>query len=264
MRSRLDTDFFSSPPPRLIAHRGASSEYPENTLAAFGAAARLGAGYFELDVHMTRDREVVVSHDPDLNRTCGVAVRIADSTLAEVKRADAGWAFSPESDGHPFRGRGLEIPTLAEVFASFPDRFYVIEVKQAAPSLVAPMLDIIRRMGMQRRVLVASEHQAPLDEVRELAPGLPTSFSYFEVVGFMASLAPGADPYRPRADALQIPREYESWQLVTPESVAAAHRAGVEVHVWTVNEPADMSALLTLGVDGILTDYPTRLLELLS
>ncbi len=263
MRSTLDSDFFVLPLPRVIAHRGASGDYPENSLAAFRAAADAGACYFELDVHLTRDGEVVVSHDSDLSRTCGLAASIADLLLADLKLADAGWGFGPSGEGFPFRGRGLKIPTLAEVFDAFPDQRYVIEVKQAAPGLVAPILDVIERAGMRRRVMAASESQAPLDEVRRLAPGIPTGFSYTEIAGFMASLAPGAELYQPRGDALQIPPEYESWQLVTPESVAAAHRAGVEVHVWTVNEVAEMRALLALGVDGILTDYPARLLELL-
>jgi len=263
MRPLPDSDFFSLPHPRVIAHRGASGDYPENTLAAFQDAADSGARYFELDVHMTRDGEIVVSHDPDLRRTCGVSAIIADLTLAEIKRADAGWGFSRSGEDFPFRGRGSEIPSLSEVFSCFPDHHYVIEVKQSVPSLVGPLLDVIGRAAMRRRVLLASEHQEPLDEVRALAPGLPTSSSYLEVVGFMASLAPGAEPYQPRADALQIPPEYESWQLVTPESLAAAHRSGIEVHVWTINEMAEMRALLARGVDGILTDYPARLLELL-
>jgi glycerophosphoryl diester phosphodiesterase len=263
MRPVLDSDFFTLPRPRVIAHRGASGDYPENTQAAFRGAAESGARYFELDVHMTRDGEIVVSHDPDLRRTCGVGALVADLTLAEVKRADAGWGFSPNGKDFPFRGCGMEIPALSEVFSCFSEHCYVIEVKQSVPSLVVPLLDVIERVKMRRRVLVASEHQEPLDEVRALAPGIPTSFSYFEVAGFMASLVPGAQPYQPRADALQIPPEYESWQLVTPESLTAAHRAGVEVHVWTINEVAEMRALLARGVDGILTDYPARLLELL-
>ena len=275
-RSALDSDFFDLPTPRVIAHRGASGEYPENTLAAFRAAAEAGAPYFELDVHMTRDGVVVVSHDPELSRTCGLDAAIRDLTLAELKRADAGWGFTTSrattiaatataGDGaFPFRGRGIEVPALAEVFAAFPERRYVVEVKQSAPSLVAALLDVIERAGMRRRVLIASEEQAPIDELRALAPALPTGFPYHEIAGFMISLAPAAEPYQPRGDALQIPPEYESWRLVTPQSVAAAHRLGVEVHVWTVNDPAEMRAMLDLGVDGIITDYPARLLALMK
>jgi glycerophosphoryl diester phosphodiesterase len=262
-RSALDSDFFDLPAPRVIAHRGASGQYPENTLAAFRAAADAGAPYFELDVHMTRDGVVVVSHDPVLSRACGLDAAIGDLTLAELKRADAGWGFAADVGRFPFRGRGIEVPALAEVFAAFPEHRYIIEVKQSAPSLAPALLEVIERAGMRRRVLLASEEHAPIDELRALAPELPTGFPYPEIVGFMASLAPGAEPYQPRGDAVQIPPEYESWRIVTPESVAAAHRIGVEVHVFTVNDAAEMRAMLEIGVDGIITDHPALLLKLL-
>jgi glycerophosphoryl diester phosphodiesterase len=262
-RSALDSDFFDLPAPRVIAHRGASGQYPENTLAAFRAAADAGAPYFELDVHMTRDGVVVVSHDPVLSRTCGLDAATGDLTLAELKQADAGWGFVAEVGRFPFRGRGIEVPALAEVFAAFPEHRYIIEVKQSAPSLAPALLEVIERAGMRRRVLLASEEHAPIDELRALAPELPTGFPYPEIVGFMASLAPGAEPYQPRGDAVQIPPEYESWRIVTPESVAAAHRISVEVHVFTVNDAAEMRAMLEIGVDGIITDHPALLLKLL-
>lgn len=260
----LDSDFFAPARPRVIAHRGASGHYPENTLAAFRAAADAGARYFELDVQMTRDGMVVVSHDSELSRTCGVEAAIAELTFRELRQADAGWGFSPDGSGEfPFRGCGLHIPALEEVFAAFPEQRFIVEVKQTEPSLVAPLLGLIERAGMRRSVLIASEHQAPIDEVRALAPDIPTGFPYGEIAGFMMAMAPGADGFRPRGAALQVPPEYESWRIVTAESVAAAHRMGVEVHVWTVNELDQMRALLALGVDGILTDYPARLAALL-
>jgi glycerophosphoryl diester phosphodiesterase len=212
---------------------------------------------------MTRDSVIVVSHDAGLSRTCGLNAAIRDLTMAELKRADAGWGFAAGDGAFPFRGCGIQLPALAEVFAAFPERRYIIEVKQSTPSLVGALLDVIERAEMRRRVLIASEKQTPIDEMRALAPALPTGFPYREIAAFMISLAPGAEPYQPRGDALQIPPEYESWRLVTPESVAAAHRLGVEVHVWTVNEVAEMRALLELGVDGVITDYPARLLALL-
>ena len=218
---------------------------------------------------MTRDGVVVVSHDPELSRTCGLDAAIRDLTLAELKRADAGWGSTATSMAataereFPFRGREIEVPTLAEVFGAFPEQRYIIEIKQNAPSLAAALLEVIERAGMRRRVLVASEEQAPIDEMRALAPNLPTGFPSREVAGFMASLAPGNEPYEPCGDAIQIPPEYQSWRLVTPESVAAAHRMSAEVHVWTVNEVAEMRAMLDLGVDGIITDFPARLLALL-
>jgi len=113
-------------------------------------------------------------------------------------------------------------------------------------------------------VLIASEHQAPIDESRAMAPDIPTNFPTPEVAAFLMSLPPGAPPFAPHGQALQIPPEYESWKMVTPDTVAAAHRIGVEMHVWTINEEAEMRALLALGVDGIITNFPARLLKLLA
>ncbi len=257
-----DTEFFGLPRPRAMAHRGASGAYPENTVAAFTAAHQLGVRYIELDVHMTRDRRVVVAHDPDLARTAGSDALIRELRYDQVADADAGYGFAAPDGGHPFRGKGLKVPTLCEVLSAFPETRFVIEIKQTAPSLVAPMLEVIERSGMCRRVLVASEHQQPLDEVRALAPEIPTNFSSREVGGFFQALVSRMAGYVPPGDALQIPIEYEKFTLVTPESVAAAHRVGVEMHVWTVNDEAEMRGLLALGVDGIITDFPDRLLKL--
>jgi glycerophosphoryl diester phosphodiesterase len=261
MRPTLETDFFDASRPRVIAHRGYSGEYPENTLPAFRAADAVGASYLELDVHLTRDGEVVVIHDDDLRRIAGVEGIVADMDLSAVRAVDAGYHYSIDGINFPFRGRGIRVPILREVLSALPVQCFIIEIKQSTPSLVRPLLRIIEQCGMTRRVLIASEQQTPLDEVRALAPELPTSFSSREVGLFMLSLPPGAEPYAPPGDALQIPPEHMSWQLVTPASIAEAHRVGVEMHVWTINEATEMRTLLALGVDGIITDYPPRLLD---
>jgi glycerophosphoryl diester phosphodiesterase len=262
MREHPDTDFFKPAAPRAFGHRGSAGTHPENTLESFAAAAAVGIRYLELDIHMTRDGEVVVSHDDHLERTCGRAGVIREMTYAELAAADAGRMFTLDGANFPFRDKGIRVPRLAEVLAAFPKLWIEIEVKQIAPSLVVPMLDVIDRAGMRRRVFVASEHQEPLDEVRKLAPEIPTNFSYFETGGFFQAMA-SRDNYRAPGDALQIPRSYESWQLVTPDSVEFAHRIGLEVHVWTVNEEAEMTELLDMGVDGLISDYPRRLLDVI-
>ena len=262
MREHPNTDFFKPGLPRAFGHRGSAGTHPENTLEAFAAAAALGIQYFELDIHMTRDGEIVVSHDHHLERTCGRAGVIREMTYAGVASADAGRMFTLDGATFPFRDKGIRVPRLAEVLAAFPKLPIEIEIKQIAPSLVARMLGVIDRAGMRRSVLVASEHQEPLDEVRMLAPGIPTNFSYLESGGFFQAMA-SRDNYRPPGDALQIPRSYESWQLVTPDSVEFAHRIGLEVHVWTVNEEAEMEELFAMGVDGLISDYPRRLLDVI-
>jgi glycerophosphoryl diester phosphodiesterase len=244
-----------------VGHRGSAGTHPENTLESFRAAAAAGAQYLEFDIHMTRDGEIVVAHDDHLARMCGIDRSIPQMTYAEVAAADAGRMFTLDGATYPFRAKGLRVPRLAEVLAEFSRLCMIVEIKQTAPSLVAPMLALIDRAGMRRNVLVASEHQEPLDEVRKLAPEVPTNFSYLESGLFIQAMATRDPRYRPPGAAVQIPRSYESWQLVTPESVEFAHRLGLEVHVWTVNEESEMSELLDLGVDGLISDFPQRALD---
>ena len=265
MPNPLDTDFFTLPRPRAIGHRGSAGTHPENTMESFRAAAATTAPYIEFDVHMTRDGEIVVAHDDHLARMCGIDSNrtIPEMTHAEVAAADAARMFSIDGKTFPYRDQGIRVPRLADVLAAFPKLRMIIEVKQITPSLVAPMLHLIERARMRRNVLVASEHQEPLDEVRKLAPEIPTNFSYLETGLFFQAMASRDLAYQPPGAALQIPRQYESWQLVTPDSVEFAHRLGVEVHVWTVNEESEMTALLDMAVDGIITDHPNRLVNLI-
>jgi glycerophosphoryl diester phosphodiesterase len=265
MRSELQTDFFTAPHPRVIAHRGASGDYPENTMPAFHAAALSGAAYIELDVHRTRDGEVVVAHDDDLMRIASHEGLIAQMTFAELSEIDAGFNFSrsPEA-GFPYRGQGISVPRLADVLSSCARQRFVVEFKAAESAIADAALEVVQATGMERMVLFASEHPAAIARIRLLAPQIPTNLPPPEIGAFIQSLAPGAAPYTPAGDALQVPPEYLGWRLVTAESVAAAHRSGLEVHVWTVNDEAEISQLLALGVDGIITDFPLRLLRLLQ
>lgn len=233
-------------------------------MPAFRAAADSGTPYIELDVHLTRDGEIVVIHDDDLFRIAGHDGVLAGMTAAEIFAVDAGRNFSTSTGKFPFRGCGIRVPTLARVLSEFQRMMFVIEIKEIAPVVAAPLLKVIERAGMGRRVLIASEHQAPIDEVRRLTPSIPTNFARGDVVDFLMALPPGAPPRRPRGDALQVPPEHDGWKFLTPEIVAAAHGIGVEVHFWTIDDESGMRAALALGVDGILTNYPARLLKVIE
>ncbi len=263
MIKRIDSDFFATPLPRVMAHRGASGEYPENTLPAFRAAAENGADYIELDVHRTCDGQVVVFHDEDLLRIASDQRLVAEMTLAELEMVDAGFNFSPDGDGWPFRAKGIRAPLLAEVLKSWPAMRFVIEFKPRDPAIADATLEVLRVTGMERRVLLASEHLPPIARARILAPHIPTNLPTAEIVAFIQALSSGSVSYTTDGHALQIPPEHQGIKLATPAAVAAAHRNGLEVHVWTINEQAEMEEMLSLGVDGIITDHPQRLLALL-
>ncbi|HVN91709.1 MAG TPA: glycerophosphodiester phosphodiesterase [Candidatus Binataceae bacterium] len=261
MKDRFETEFFDLPPLRLIAHRGASGDYPENSLPSFEAAARAGMPYIELDVQMTSDGEIVVIHDEDLKRVAGQAGIVAAMTLLELQGYDIGSQFTRDGATFPFREKDIKVPMLLEVLETFPQIRFVIEIKQGPLSLVPKLLKVLADTRMTKRVIVASEHQQPLDEIRALAPRIPTNFSSREVADFLRALVARDLSITPLGAALQIPPEYGAIKLATPESVAAAHRLGLEVHVWTVNEPSQMRELMAMGVDGLIGDYPTRLRE---
>jgi glycerophosphoryl diester phosphodiesterase len=255
---------FLGEPPRLFGHRGAAGVAPENTLPSFARAKADGADVFELDVHATRDGEVVVLHDPTLERTTDGAGPVAALTFAELSRLDAGHRFS--SDGgrtHPFRGQGIRVPRLAELLRAFPDAPLNIEIKSEGADIVAAVVAMAR--AAPSPVVLAAEHDVIMQTIRAAAPDLPTSLAATEVAAFIGALRDGERPSLPAgAVALQIPPTYGGVTLVSGESVAAAHALGAEVHVWTINDPGEARRLLALGCDGIITDVPHVIAPLLA
>lgn len=258
----MTSRYLEQPRPRLFGHRGASAHYPENTLPAFRASIEAGVPYLELDVWATRDGIVVAHHDETLQRLCGDPRRISDVTLTELKALDAGFGFSLDGSHRPSFGQGITIPTLDEVFKAFPTVFYNIEIKQESPAIEKAVLAVIETAGISDRVLLAAEQDAIMQRLRPLCGAIPTSFSFGELAAFFAWLQAGCrGDYRPPGVALQIPESWNGTPLVTAETVRAAHALGLEIHVWTVNETPDMERLLGLGVDGLMSDYPERLVE---
>jgi glycerophosphoryl diester phosphodiesterase len=252
--------------PLVIAHRGGGGLWPENTLLAFERARDLGVDMIETDVHSTADGVLVVMHDAAVDRTTGATGRLNDLTLAEIKKLDAGYRWS--ADGmktFPWRGRGLTVPTLDEVFTSLPDMRFNIEPKQEKPSLAKPLCRMIREKGMVDKVTVGSFRQTVLDEFRRECPEVITSASPAEVSEFVGVYKSKRDAaYRPLMRALQVPEYIGGMRVIDKDFVEAAHLRNLQVHVWTVNEKESMRRLIGIGVDGIMTDYPDRLMDLLG
>ena len=249
-----------------IAHRGGAGLWPENTLYAFERAAALGVDVIETDVRATADGELVLFHDEGVERTTGGAGRVGSLTLAELKGLDAAYRFSPDGGrSFPLRGSGVAVPTLREVFAALPRMRFNIEPKQAAPAITAPLCRLIREYGMADRVLVASFSAATLGEFRRECPEVATSAAAGEVASFLTLHGAGlAASYGPAMQALQVPEHAGGVRVLTRDFVEAAHGRNLRVHAWTVNAEGDMRRLAELGVDGIMTDYPDRLLNVLG
>lgn len=253
-------------PPLVIAHRGGGGLIPENTLEAFEYSARMGVDVLELDVHQTADNALVVMHDSAVDRTTNGHGEVRNLTLAALKKLDAGFRFTPDGGKtFPFRGRGITVPTLDEIFSLLPEMKFNIEPKQHAPSIVAPLCALIRYRKMIDKTIVGSFDQMTIDNFRRQCTEVATSASPAEVSQFLALSKTGlSESYRPSMAVLQVPQNFGGWQIITKQFVANAHRRNLQVHVWTVNDAAEMQSMIDLGVDGIMTDYPDKLLNLFN
>jgi glycerophosphoryl diester phosphodiesterase len=249
--------------PLTFAHRGGAACWPENTLAAFEGGIAAGCRYIETDVHMTRDGHIVCLHDHRVDRTTDGRGNVWDHTLAELRRLDAGHRFVARDGSTPFRGKGLTIPTLDEALALAPEVRFNLEIKQANPPMIDALWRFIETRGVHDRVLVASEQDELVRAFRKRARGrVASSAGKREIFAFWLAARAGASAWLPiEFDALQVPIRYRSLQVVEPRFVAAAHARGVQVHVWTVDHVETMRELIGLGVDGIMTDQPQRLVE---
>lgn len=248
-----------------FAHRGGAALWPENTLESFRGGLAAGCAWIETDVHMTRDGQIVTFHDHELSRTTNGRGRVWELTLAELRRLDAGHNFTTDGRSFPYRNKGITVPTLAEVIELDPAARINVEIKQARPSMTAALWRFIDERGLHDRLLVAGEDVDVVREFRNLARGtVATSAGKREAFAFwLAARAGLADRLPIEYDALQVPIRYGGLEVVTPAFVEAAHRRGLAVHVWTIDALAQMRWLIDVGVDGIMTDHPGRLTELI-
>jgi len=253
--------YLSQEHPLRFGHRGSNLLWPQNTMVAFEWALGLGLRYLETDVHATRDGRVVTFHDDRLEDLTDGRGKVWEHDWEDLRRLDAAYHFDP-AHGHPLRGTGVRIPLLEEVLAAFPQCLLNLDLKQdGMEELLAA--EIIR-LGAEDRVLVGSFHDRRLTRFRRVGRGrVATSAGPAEVLAAMAAARLGR-PLRGPADAFQVPERSGPLRVVGRRFVEAAHAAGKQVHVWVVNDPADMHRLLDLGVDGIVTDRADLLVRVLS
>lgn len=254
--------------PLVIAHADTSgtSPWPGDTMLFLENVAAMGVDVLEMNVNMTGDGHIVLNHDETVDETTDGTGTISDMTLAEVQALDAGYGWT-QDDGatFPYRGQGLTIPTLEEVFQRFPDYPMIVEIKQEAPSMAQPLCDLIRQYGMEEKVIIPSFSDVAMSEFRAACPEVATAASTGEVKQFVyLSFAFLSNPATPPYVAMQVPIKSSGITVITPAFVANAHHRNLQIHAWTINAPADMQMLIDMGVDGIMTDRPDTLLEMLG
>ncbi len=252
----------------VLAHRGWSGRFPENTMLAFRKAAELPIDGLEMDIHSTRDGVLVVCHDSTVDRTTNGHGRIQDFTLAELQQLDAGYRFTPDGgQTYPFRGQGVTIPTLAEVFVAFPHLWINVDIKQKEPGIVRPFCQLIRNYDLSENLCVGSFSNKTVHAFRRTCPEVVRVASLRETLWlYLLSKLHLEGWYRGRAHTVQVPPVEEKYRLTiaTPRFVQAAHRNNTAVHLWTINEKEEIRRFIEMGVDGLISNFPDRALEVLG
>jgi glycerophosphoryl diester phosphodiesterase len=243
-------------PRRLYAHRGASAERPENTMPAFERAVELGVDALEMDVHLTRDDQLVVAHDDTCFRTTGTQLVWSELTMAEISRLDAGWGFVTPDGDRPFAGKAVRAPQFEAVLEAFPNQHINVDIK--GERSVAIMLELVRRHRAEERVTIASFQLRTLVEMRRKGYAGETALSQTEVATLAAlpGLAWRQLPFT--GTAAQIPTHAGPLRLDRPAFIAKCHSVGLRVDFWVIDTPDEAKRLLELGADGIMTNDPAK------
>ena len=254
--------------PHVIAHQGGNEVWPGDTMYAFEKAVEIGVDVLEMDAHITKDGYIVLMHDEQVDRTTNGTGLIEEMTLKELKQLDAAYKWSNDGGkSFPYRGQGIQVPTLEELFQKFPRMRYVIEIKLTQNPIAEPLCDLIRRHDLQNQVLIGSFHDKAMRNFRAVCPEVTTSASRGEVTTFVllekiflgGLVAPKYQAIQPPYD----PRESMGIFIVTERFIEEAHAKNIRVEPWTVDDPEIMKQYIGWGVDGIITDRPDIMIEVL-
>ncbi|WP_062265577.1 glycerophosphodiester phosphodiesterase [Endozoicomonas arenosclerae] len=248
----------------VIAHGSGQGLRPNNTLEAAQLSNQLGA-VIELDLHSSKDGHLIVRHDATVDATTNGSGLLKEKTLSELKELDAGFRHDPDgNEKYSFRGIGIQIPTLQEVIEGTPRGRYVMELKQVEPDISVQLCQQLRDNKIEQSTIVASFKDEALEKFRTACPEVATSMSSNEARTFILMQKIGLSHLVPvKANAMQVPPQNSGITVLTDSFLQDAKARGLKVDVWTINDKDQMAQLIDMGVDGIITDYPNRLKELL-
>lgn len=251
--------------PLHISHRGGARVFPENTLFAFQQAQRrYGTQVIELDLHATKDGQLVVSHDPAVDRCTDGTGHIAELTWGELRSLDAAFRLIPEGESQPtFRGKGIGIPRFVDVLRAMPSMRFNVELK--ADAAFEPFLALVREEQCLGRLCLGSEHDALATRLSDTLPDALHFFPANALAGFIFAIKGGDAPEDDgRYSVLDMPWAWEGMKVVDETLVRVAKAHGKWINVWTVDEAPAMREAIALGVGGIMTDRPDTLRQVLD
>lgn len=257
--------------PLVIAHRGGAGIAPESTIEAMDKSVEMGVDMLEFDVHLTSDHELVVLHDDTVDRTTEGTGHINDIPLSEVQELDAGYRYVDDNGQHSYRGQGVYIPTVREVFERYPKELYLIEIKDTNyPELYdvasKELWSLIEEFELENQVTVGSFTHEILEDFREISNNqVAIGAGETEAEDFVIkSITRLNGLINTHAASLQLPLEQRNIDLTGGFIRRTAHDKKMHVYYWTINEEEDMRDLIEKNVDGIMTDYPDFLIDLLN
>jgi len=254
----------------VIPHGGGDGLFPENTMLAFQRSIAMGADVVDVDLRLSKDVVVVAFHDATTDRITGTAGSIRAMTFEQLSVLDAGWSFTTagsdplDDDSHPYRDKDVSIPTFESLLDEFPSTLLSVDLKDESLDMVQPVCDLLRAHQRFNDVFVGSNSDGQILEFRRQCPDVRTSAIMGDVYASRDARASNDPNFVPAVTVDQPPFRNDGRQLVDAESLAWAHRHGVAILTWVVNDVDDMQLLVDLGVDGIYTSYPNRLLKILG
>lgn len=255
---------FLDPLPVVVAHRGDSANYPENTMPAFLSAVKMGIDVLETDVHLTKDNQIVIWHDPSLERNTDGKGKIEDFTFDELQKFDAGYTFTKDDGKNfPFRGKGIKIAKLEDVLNECPNQRFNIDLKTKGKAIVEEFIKVVDKTNAVNRVLCASFHISNLKLMRKIRPDILTSITTIEVLKYLFKQKNKFKTKVPknRTIVFQVPVEQWHIHVITPEFIEYFHNLGAVIQVWTINDEKEMVRLFKMGVDTIMTDSPQTVIK---
>lgn len=255
---------FLNPMPRVVAHRGDSKHFPENTIEAFISAVKMGIDVIETDVHLSKDNQVVIWHDETLDRNTNGSGRIEDHSVKELLEFDAGYTFTKDGGKtFPFRGKNIKLCTLEEALVKCPNQRFNIDLKTKDLRIVDEFIKVVRKHKAEHRVCCASFHLENLQAIREKAPDILTSVTTKEVVPLLIKQKLNILPKKlaERKIIFQVPVSQGIIKVITPRFITMMHQRGAVIMVWTINDEEEMRTLFKMGVDSIMTDDPATVIK---
>lgn len=262
-----DFEYFNKPI-KVVAHRGDSKYFPENSMVAFESAIELGVDIIETDVHISSDGVIFVWHDGDTHKLDGNNKKISSRSWTELKDLDLGFLYVDKDGKRPFSSKGIRLMTFEQLLKAFPETRFNVDLKDKKSSLVKGVFEILTRENAFNRVVIASFHTENLKSIRKLSDQIATSYGRAEVRLRVLLSSLGmfrfVSNFLPRHPVMQVPTTSGNLTVVTRQFIKILHKRGIKIQVWTINNRDDMEMLFKMGVDGIMTDDPRLLLEVVN